>query len=143
MYDNRIRPRFGKVPTAVGYSGCSKSRLYEWGAEHAGLFRKNGASTLIDFDVLDQILDSLPIADIKASTKSVTAKSAKDSDDKKPGQTVGSERKLLAPKLKTSESPRAKSASTSSTATDVTITDDLAIPPSLRRANPKCEENDR
>jgi hypothetical protein len=38
--------------------------LYEWGAEHRGLFRKDGASTLIDFDVLDKILDSLPIAEI-------------------------------------------------------------------------------
>jgi hypothetical protein len=156
------RPRYGKISFASDYSGRSKSRIYELAAEHRGLIRKDGASSLVDMDVLDDILDEfpiavikpstksvaadsaddtdildLPIADIKSLTKSVTAKSAKDSDNKKPGQTVGSESKLLAPKLKTLELPRAKSASTSSTA------DDLTIPTFLRRANSKCEENDR
>jgi hypothetical protein len=46
--------------------------------------------------------------------------------------------KLLAPKLKTSESPRAKSPSASSTADDLNIPDDLSIPKFLRRA-PECD----
>jgi hypothetical protein len=69
MHDDRIRPRFGKLPVAIAYSGRSRSRLYEWAHENPGLIRKDGASTLIDFDVLDRILDALPIADIKAQRR--------------------------------------------------------------------------
>ncbi len=64
MHDNRIRPRFGKLAAAIVYSGRSRSRLYQLAAENRGLIRKDGASTLIDFDVLDRILDALPIAEI-------------------------------------------------------------------------------
>jgi hypothetical protein len=64
-----IRPRMGRIAQAVIYSGRSRSRLYELGAEHRGLFRKDGASTLVDFDVLDQILDALPVAEIKSTAK--------------------------------------------------------------------------
>jgi hypothetical protein len=61
-----IRPRFGKVPQAAAYSGRSRSRIYEWAAQYPGLIRKDGASSLVDFEILDQILDGLPVADIKA-----------------------------------------------------------------------------
>jgi hypothetical protein len=60
-----FRPRFGKIPAAVAYSGISRSRLYELAAEIPGLFKKAGASTLVDFEVLDQMLDQLPVAAIK------------------------------------------------------------------------------
>lgn len=63
-----VRPRFGKLPTAVAYSGRSRTRLYEWAEKYKGLFKKDGASTLVDFDILDEILDELPIAVIKVST---------------------------------------------------------------------------
>jgi hypothetical protein len=59
------RPRFGKLPSAVRYSGRSRSRLYQLAAKHEGLFRKDGKSTIVDFDVLDRILDHLPVAKIK------------------------------------------------------------------------------
>jgi hypothetical protein len=59
------RPRFGKIPAALAYSGLSRSRLYEWGAEHPGLFRKQGKASLIDFAILDQLLDALPPAKLK------------------------------------------------------------------------------
>ena len=59
-----VRPRMGKMPAAVAYSGRSKSRIYEWGQQFPELFRKDGASTLIDFNVLDRILDSLPIKSV-------------------------------------------------------------------------------
>jgi hypothetical protein len=62
----RVRTRFGRIPRALEYCGLSRSRLYELGAEHPGLFRKQGRSTLIDFSVLDEILDTLPAADLKA-----------------------------------------------------------------------------
>jgi hypothetical protein len=55
----------GKIPAAVSYSGRSRSRLYEWAGEREGLFRKDGNSTLVDFDILDDILDGLPAAEIK------------------------------------------------------------------------------
>ncbi len=62
--DKRIRPRFGKMPAATTYSGRSRSRIYEWAAENPDLIRKDGVSSLIDFDVLDRILDALPLAEI-------------------------------------------------------------------------------
>jgi hypothetical protein len=59
-------PRFGTIPHAVDYSGRSRSRLYQLAAKHEGLFRKDGKSTIVDFAVLDLILDGLPLAKIKA-----------------------------------------------------------------------------
>jgi hypothetical protein len=58
-------PRFGTIPRAVDYSGRSRSRLYQLAAKHEGLFVKDGKSTLVDFAILNQILDELPIAKIK------------------------------------------------------------------------------
>jgi hypothetical protein len=75
MFNNNFRPRFGKLPAAVTYSGRSRSRLYEWAAEHRGLIRKDGASTLIDFDILDQILDTLPVAQIKPQKRTLSKQS--------------------------------------------------------------------
>jgi hypothetical protein len=60
-----FRPRFGKLPHAIKYSGRSRARLYQLAAKHKGLFRKDGKSTLVDFAILDQILDGLPVAKIK------------------------------------------------------------------------------
>jgi hypothetical protein len=60
-------PRFGTIPSAVDYSGRSRSRLYQLAAKHKGLFRKDGKSTIVDFAILDQILDGLPVAKIKAA----------------------------------------------------------------------------
>jgi hypothetical protein len=60
------RPRFGKIPAAVAYSGRSRARLYVLAGQHEGLFKKDGGSTIVDFDILDQILDALPVAKIKA-----------------------------------------------------------------------------
>jgi hypothetical protein len=59
------RPRFGKIPAALAYSGLGRTKLYELAGEHPGLFRKLGKSTLIDFALLDRILDDLPTAKVK------------------------------------------------------------------------------
>jgi hypothetical protein len=58
-----IRPRFGKVPEAIRYASVCRSRLYQWAgkSENAGLIKKNGAASIVDFDILDRILDDLPI----------------------------------------------------------------------------------
>jgi hypothetical protein len=63
-------PRFGSIPRAIDYSGRSRSRLYQLAAKHEDLFRKDGGSTLVDFAVLDRILDGLPLAKIKATAPS-------------------------------------------------------------------------
>jgi len=49
----------GRILKAIEYSGISRSGLYELAPKGPGLFRKNGVSTLIDFDVLDSVLDTL------------------------------------------------------------------------------------
>ena len=67
------RNRFGKIPTAVGYSGISRPKLYELAAAHPGHFRKNGKATLVDFRLLDEILDGLPVAKIKPVTRRAAA----------------------------------------------------------------------
>jgi hypothetical protein len=61
------RPRFGKIPSAVQYSGYGRTTLYAIAAKNPELFRKAGRSTVVDFDVLDQLLDQLPTASIKAA----------------------------------------------------------------------------
>ena len=58
------RPRFGRLPAAVAYSGISRSSLYIAAASHPGLFKKNGKAVIVDFDVLDRVLDELPSANI-------------------------------------------------------------------------------
>jgi hypothetical protein len=63
------RRRFGKLPAATEYSALSRATLYELAPKHPGLFKKNGAATIVDFDILDTILDELPIARIKPARK--------------------------------------------------------------------------
>jgi hypothetical protein len=67
--------RFGKIADAIHHSGVSRATLYIWASRHPGLFRKSGASTVVDFAVLDTILNDLPIANIKmkAARKTATA----------------------------------------------------------------------
>jgi hypothetical protein len=57
--------RFGRIPRAVEYGGISRSGLYLLAVQHRDLFKKNGRTTLVDFDVLDRVLNSLPPANLK------------------------------------------------------------------------------
>jgi GcrA cell cycle regulator len=66
------RPRFGKIPAAVNYSGRSRGRLYQLASMYPGLFKKDGASTLVDFAVLDKILDDFKAVDIQLGPSSWT-----------------------------------------------------------------------
>jgi hypothetical protein len=59
------RGRFARIPKAQEHSGWSRSRLYLEAGRRPGLFRKDGRSTLVDLDVLDEVLDELPVATIK------------------------------------------------------------------------------
>jgi hypothetical protein len=64
-----IRPRTGKIPDAVEYSGIGRSSFYELAPQYEGLFVKFRDSTLVNFEVLDRIIDELPPAKIKAAKK--------------------------------------------------------------------------
>lgn len=69
-----FRPRSGRIPEAKAYSGFGRSRLYELAAAHRGLFKKNGAAVIVDFDILDRIIDELPVAEIKPPRKAIEIK---------------------------------------------------------------------
>jgi len=43
--------------------------MYEWRRQRPRLFRKNGSATIVDFDVLDEILNELPVAQFKAAPR--------------------------------------------------------------------------
>jgi hypothetical protein len=58
--------RWGRIRDAVDYSGLSRTSLYKLAAVHEGLFRKHGASTIVDFVILDRILEATPPAEISA-----------------------------------------------------------------------------
>jgi hypothetical protein len=56
--------RFGRIPEATAHSGLSRSSLYKLAAIHAGLFRKHGSATIVDFQVLNRILEAAPAAEL-------------------------------------------------------------------------------
>jgi hypothetical protein len=64
-----MRPRHVKIPEAVAYGGDSRSSLYLKAAKHPGLFVKDGASTYVDLDVYDRLLDARPTAVIGKRAK--------------------------------------------------------------------------
>jgi hypothetical protein len=59
------RPRSGRIKHARVYSGFGRSALYALAAAHPGLFKKNGAAVIVDYDILDEIIAALPPAKIK------------------------------------------------------------------------------
>jgi hypothetical protein len=61
-----LRPRFALIDAASEYAACSRSALYEMALKTPKLFRKRGRRTVVDLSVLDQILDDLPVAALKA-----------------------------------------------------------------------------
>jgi hypothetical protein len=69
-------PRFGRIPAATQRSGMSRSKLYEIAGQHPGLFRKAGAVTLVDLQLLDEILADLPPAVIAIGKEVETLKNA-------------------------------------------------------------------
>ncbi len=71
-----VRPRFGRIATAERYCDRPRARLYEWAGDNPGLFVKDGNTTLVDFDVLDTILDALRVVVIKPASEQ-PAKKAK------------------------------------------------------------------
>lgn len=58
----RIRPRMGPKKAGSDYSGLSATTLWRYNKKGWGLFVKAGSRTLVDFDALDRLLDSLKAA---------------------------------------------------------------------------------
>jgi hypothetical protein len=67
--DDEIKRRFGTIPTATQYSGIGRSSLYKLAPEYPGLFVKFGGATRVNFAILDKIMDGLPHARIKPSSR--------------------------------------------------------------------------
>ena len=61
-----LRPRYLRVKNAVTYGGVGRSHLYKLAEKHPGLFRKNGKRTLVDLEIFDSILNTMPAARIGA-----------------------------------------------------------------------------
>ena len=59
--------RFGRIPVATAESGLSRSALYGLAAKHKGLFKKAGSATIVDLNMLADIIAELPDADINIS----------------------------------------------------------------------------
>jgi hypothetical protein len=63
----RARSRFGRIPVATAESGLSRSALYCLAARYKGLFKKAGSATIVDLNMLADIIAGLPDADINIS----------------------------------------------------------------------------
>jgi len=59
--------RFGRIPVATAESGLSRSALYGLATRHPGLFKKAGSATIVDLNMLADIIAELPDADINIS----------------------------------------------------------------------------
>jgi hypothetical protein len=59
------RPRWADLNRAVEYSPAGRSTLYLLASQHQGLFRKLGGKIVVDLDLHDAIMASLPSAKIK------------------------------------------------------------------------------
>jgi hypothetical protein len=67
-FEVSAKRRFGRVSHAMDYAGLGRTTLYTMATKNKGLFRKLGKITLVDFDILDRILDDTPVADINVGT---------------------------------------------------------------------------
>ena len=63
----RAHRRFGRIPDATAESGLSRSALYGLATRHPGLFKKAGSATIVDLNMLADIIAELPDADINIS----------------------------------------------------------------------------
>jgi hypothetical protein len=59
--------RWGRISDAVNYSGLSRTSLYNLAATHRGLFKKHGSATIVDFQILNEILEAAPAAEISVA----------------------------------------------------------------------------
>jgi hypothetical protein len=64
MSADTIERRWGRIADAIARSGISRSSIYKLARENVGLFRKFGAATVVDLELLDDLMAALPEADI-------------------------------------------------------------------------------
>jgi hypothetical protein len=57
-------PCFGRIRDAERRSGLKRGMLYKLAARNPGLFKKAGAATVVDLEMLDSVLAALPPADV-------------------------------------------------------------------------------
>jgi hypothetical protein len=62
-------PRFGRLADVKQRSPVSEAKLYQIAPRYPGLFKKLDGSTIVDFQMLDEILASLPDAQITPPRK--------------------------------------------------------------------------
>ena len=65
--------RFGRIPDAIARTGVRRSKLYGLAKKHRGLFRKDGAATIVDFEKLEQVLADLPPAEFDDTERNSAA----------------------------------------------------------------------
>jgi len=68
------QPRFGRIPDAKRRSGLSRAKLYDIAGRHRGLFLKADDATIVNLEMLDQILAALPAAEIGRGRKAEAEK---------------------------------------------------------------------
>jgi hypothetical protein len=64
--------RWGRITQAIDYCGLSRTSLYTLAARHTGLFKKHGSATIVDFNVLDKILEANPDAEVVGDTRTTS-----------------------------------------------------------------------
>jgi ACT domain-containing protein len=64
MSTDTIDRRWGRINDAVNRAGISRSSIYKLVRENTGLFRKFGAATVVDLELLDDLMAALPDAEI-------------------------------------------------------------------------------
>ena len=74
--------RFGRIPVATAESGLSRSALYGLATQHKGLFKKAGSATIVDLNMLVDIIAELPDADINISASKLQHRSVDYLQDK-------------------------------------------------------------
>jgi hypothetical protein len=55
-------PRFGRIADGMRRSGLSRAALYNLAGDHPGLFLKCGHATILNLEMLDEIMAALPPA---------------------------------------------------------------------------------
>jgi len=61
---DRKAQRFACINDAARYAARSRGQIYIWATRYPGLLKKDGKTSLVDLARLDDILDSLPVAEI-------------------------------------------------------------------------------
>jgi hypothetical protein len=59
--------RWGRIPEAEEFSGFKRGYLYKLAKQHPGLFRKVGAKTVVDLEMLGAILENAPAAEFSSN----------------------------------------------------------------------------